>query len=630
MHSRNLWRSIRLPFQKLDTMMLNDIRLFLRDRKSLILVVLTPFLILSILINIYYFSDIAENIRGVSLGVCDLDDSDFNLESEIFKTSRFTARNCESRVAEMVSKGELRGAVVIPEGFEQDIKEGRGAELRLFIDNSKPTTALVASNAVKAYVTDLNERIGTEFILDAWKNLRELNDNLRFLVSNLEKAIPVAEDLKERLDSIRADIESVDFDSSQQTVSELVSFLNLLEIQLDQINSSYALTAPAIPELPQFNYTPDASIAIKEYRIESDFWRKKFCNTTTLIPLATKNPICTILDQTDSLVDSFESDVANISFYRDDINSRIDELNNRSAALNNKLEDLSALISSGSGQNAELKQDIENLRRDLLFMEEKTENMTKSIDELEQSLSQFLTDIVRVTKELNHTIEVLDTYTEKDPATILQPVKVDTMPVFKDKLQIFYKLPALISIILLFIILFISSSLIVNERRGGTMARIFLSPISMFFYVFEKMIYLLLLSLLAIISMMIAAFLFQVPVTISLNLILIFIVASLVYISIGILIGSISKSENTSLLTCLVIGFPLMFLSGAFSAPELMSQIMRAISQNLPLTMHIEMLESLIIYSTGLDLQGLAMMAGMILVFYVLSVIMIKKKPTLK
>ncbi|MBW2997465.1 ABC transporter permease [Candidatus Woesearchaeota archaeon] len=123
MPSRNLWRSVRLPFQKLDTMMLNDIRLFLRDKKSLILVVLTPFLILSILINIYYFSDVAENIRGVSLGICDLDDSEFNLESEIFETSRFTARNCESRVADMVSKGELKGAVVIPKGFEQDIKE---------------------------------------------------------------------------------------------------------------------------------------------------------------------------------------------------------------------------------------------------------------------------------------------------------------------------------------------------------------------------------------------------------------------------------------------------------------------------------------------------------------------------
>ncbi|MBW2997466.1 ABC transporter permease [Candidatus Woesearchaeota archaeon] len=489
---------------------------------------------------------------------------------------------------------------------------------------------MVTSNAVKAYVSDLNERIGTEFILDAWKNLRELNNNLRFLVENLERAAPVAEDLKNRLDSIRTDIESVDFDSSQQTVSELISFLNLLEIQLNEINNSYALTAPAIPNIPQFTYTPNASIAIKEYRIESDFWRKEFCNATKLLPITTENPICTILDHTDEFVDSLESDVTNLSFYRDDINNKIQELNNRSAALNQQLENLAALISSSSEQNAELKQNIDNLRKDLLFLEEKTENMTRSIDELEQSLNQFLTDIVRVTRELNQTIEVLDSYTEKDPSTILRPVKVDAMPVFKDKLQIFYKLPALISIILLFIILFISSSLIVNERRGGTMARIFLSPISMFFYVFEKMLYLLLLSLLAVISMIIAAFLFRVPITISLNLFLVFIIASLVYISIGILIGSVSKSENTSLLTCLVIGFPLMFLSGAFSAPELMSQLMRAISQYLPLTMHIGLLENLTIYHTGLDMQKLITMAIMILVFYILSVLMIKKKPTLK
>jgi ABC-2 type transport system permease protein len=170
----------------------------------------------------------------------------------------------------------------------------------------------------------------------------------------------------------------------------------------------------------------------------------------------------------------------------------------------------------------------------------------------------------------------------------------------------------------------------VNERRGGTMARIFLSPISMFFYVFEKMLYLLLLSLLATASMIIATLLFQVPITINFQLILIFIIASLVYISIGILIGSISRSENTSLLTCLVVGFPLMFMSGAFSPPELMNQIVRTISQYLPLTLNISLIENITIYNTALDPTKLIIMICMIIIFYLLAVIMIRKKPTLK
>ncbi|MBI5881227.1 ABC transporter permease, partial [archaeon] len=143
-------------------------------------------------------------------------------------------------------------------------------------------------------------------------------------------------------------------------------------------------------------------------------------------------------------------------------------------------------------------------------------------------------------------------------------------------------------------------------------------------------LYLLLLCMLTVISMVLAALVFKVPLPVSLDLTLVFIVASLVYISIGVLIGSFSKSENTSLLTCLVIGFPLMFLSGAFSPPELMSKAFRVASQYLPLTLNVSLLEKITIYHTGLDMTKLVIMAGMILVFYLLAVVMIRKKPTLK
>ncbi|MFH1064102.1 MAG: ABC transporter permease [Candidatus Woesearchaeota archaeon] len=621
-------KRIKLPFQKLDTMLLNDIKLFLRDRKSLVLVVLTPFLILSILINIFYFSDVAENIRGVELGVCDLDGSGFDLESDIFTTTLFTD-DCEIEVADKVTSGALRGAIVIPEGFKSDIREGKGTELKLFIDNSKQTTAVVTSNAVKAYVSDLNEKIGTEFILEAWKQLTELNTNLRFLVGNLEKAQPVAVELKSRLNVINADIGSIDFASQQQAITDIISFLNLLEIQLDYVENSMP-NASDLPALPEMDHTPDASVAIRTYTTQTRAIRETYCNISSIIPLDVENPACIVFDLTDIVVEAVEDEMANISVYQEALNAEIASLNSRSGELGTALTRLDGLVGSSSIKNQELRKSIEVARANLLFLEDKTSNISKSIIELNASLDKFLGDIIRVTEELNSTIEVLDTYTKKDPATILKPVRVETLPVFRDQLEIFYRLPALMSIVLLFVILFISSSLIVNERKGGTMARIFLSPISMFFYVFEKMIYLLLLSMLATASMIIATLLFKVPTALTLEAFIVFMTASAVYVSLGVLIGSISKSENTSLLTCLVIGFPLMFLSGAFSPPELMSKFMRLASQYLPLTINISLLENLSIYHTGLNLNSLVTMAIMAFVFYVLAVIMIRKKPTLK
>ncbi|MBN1544773.1 ABC transporter permease [Candidatus Woesearchaeota archaeon] len=626
---RKLLKSVKLQVQKLDTMLLNDIRLFLRDRKSLILVALTPFLILAILINIFYFSDVSENIRGVKLAVCDQDGRGFDLESEIFDTEIFTGE-CESVVAEKVSSGEFRGAVVIPKNFRQDLLDGRGSEITMFIDNSKQTTAVVTSNAVKAYVADMNEQMGTAFILEAWKQLKELNDNLRFLVDNLNRAVPLAKELKVKLNDISRELDSVDFESHQQTVDELVGFLNLMEIQLNYVNDSFSKVNPALPDIPSITYTPNASIAIAEYYLSSGKWKTLYCDVNSSIPILTSDPTCMVIDYTDSIMSELEAQSANLSSYQADLNSRIAELNSKSAEIDAALFRLSGLVDSGSEQNQQVRSDIQTVRDSLLFLKGKSGNITESIHELDRSMDQFLSDIIRVTAELEQTIAVLDAYTRKDPATILQPVKVQSKPVFKDKLEIFYRLPALISIILLFITLFISSSLIVNERRGGTMARIFLSPISMFFYVFEKMAYLLLLCMVAVLSMVLATLAFRVPLELSLDLFLVFIVASLVYIALGVMIGSFSKSENTSLLTCLVIGFPLMFLSGAFNPPELMDKFMRVASQYLPLTLNINLLEKITIYRTGMDPAKLLVMVGMIAVFYVLAVLMIRKKPTLK
>jgi ABC-type multidrug transport system permease subunit len=628
MPSRSLLRSARIQFQKLDTMLLNDVRLFLRDRKSLILVVLTPFLILSILINIFYFSDVADTIRGVKLAVCDMDGKAFEMESDIFTTTTFS-KDCDGLVADKVSSGEFRGGVVIPKGFRQDLIDGRGVEMKLFIDNSKQTTAVVTSNAVRAYVADINEKMSTAFILEAWDQLKELNSNLRFLVGNLERAKPIAIELQQRLNAINAEISKIDFASHQQSVSDIISYLDLLDQQLASIDAGFA-NISVMPQLPMIDQTANVSLAITNYRGNAGIFRSDFCNITEIIPFGTESQLCIVLDYTDNIANSLEAESASIPLYQAELNSRIAELNQNTELVNSSLARLSSMISSSSATNADLRGRIASLRSDIAFLEEKTSNISNSVMELNQSINKFLSDIVRVTDDLNKTIAVLDDYTKKDPSTILRPVRVDEKAVFKGKLEIFYRLPALISIILLFITLFIASSSIVNERRGGTMARIFLSPISMFFYVFEKMLYLLLLCMLTVASMVIAALVFKVPLPISLDLALVFIVASLVYISIGVCIGSFSKSENTSLLTCLVIGFPLMFLSGAFSPPELMSKAFRIASQYLPLTLNVSLLEKITIYHTGLDMTKLMIMASMILVFYLLAVIMIRKKPTLK
>lgn len=625
---KKLLKRINIHLQKLDTMLLNDIRLFFRDIKSPLLVILTPFLILTVLINIFYFSDVADNIRGVKLGICDVDGSSFELESDIFEIIRFQG-DCEKTAASRVVNGELRGAIIVPQNFEKNLREGKGGEIKLYLDDSKSTTAVVTSNAVKAYVSDLNERIGTEFILEAWNKLNELNENLGFLVTNLERVKPVAVQMQQRLEEINKDITAVDFEKHQTTFDEIVVELDEIQLELEEFEKKIAVLNLDEHKIPAIPFSQNTSNKIREYKTTSEEYRQKFCNNSTDETLPDE-PTCIILDYLDSSLYDFENMTTDLSIYEAELNAKIKEINQLTAEIRRTAENISNRAEPASAENEEISDQLQELKQDLLFLDEKAKNITQSITELNHSINTFVADLISTTDELNKTISVLGEYTQKEPASILRPVRVEIEPVFKGKLQIFYRLPGLMSIVLLFITLFISAPLIVNERKGGTMARIFLSPISMFFYVFEKIIYLLILCTMAVVSMLLATLVFGVFIGVGIELAIVLTIASLTYITIGILIGSISKSENTALLTCLVVGFPLMFLSGAFSTPELMNKAIRTAAQYLPLTLNIDLFERITIYGVGLDITKILILLGIIVLFYLLSVLMIWKKPTLK
>ena len=120
-----------------------------------------------------------------------------------------------------------------------------------------------------------------------------------------------------------------------------------------------------------------------------------------------------------------------------------------------------------------------------------------------------------------------------------------------------------------------------------------------------------------------------VPLSWSLSLIIALAAASLGYITLGIFIGAVSRSENTALLTSLVVGLPMMFLSGIFFPFEIMPSIMRTIGAYLPLTLSVSLLERTIIYGMPTDIFTLAMLLAMSAVLITLSTLIIRKSPML-
>lgn len=109
---------------------------------------------------------------------------------------------------------------------------------------------------------------------------------------------------------------------------------------------------------------------------------------------------------------------------------------------------------------------------------------------------------------------------------------------------------------------------------------------------------------------------------------LIFFLAAFNFITIGLLIGSLANSENTALLTSLLIILPMFFLSNLFFPVEIMPSLIKTIGNNLPLTLAIRSLESLLTYSSAINYKSIVLLVIYPIILAIFTYFLIKKRPT--
>ena len=118
-----------------------DAKQFLREGRTLMLLIAAPLLVLLVMGAI--FSGDSTLVGKTAIGVCDLDNSNASAfflggitnSSEIIDYGK--AENCSSIMERDVSSGKLAAGLVIPEGFGAGMEQGDTQNISLLLDNSR-------------------------------------------------------------------------------------------------------------------------------------------------------------------------------------------------------------------------------------------------------------------------------------------------------------------------------------------------------------------------------------------------------------------------------------------------------------------------------------------------------------
>ncbi len=161
-----------------------------------------------------------------------------------------------------------------------------------------------------------------------------------------------------------------------------------------------------------------------------------------------------------------------------------------------------------------------------------------------------------------------------------------------------FLIPGLIGLVILTSPMFSMTYIVSSYKKDKIFRQLSLTPLTRSEWFLSKFIWYLIISAIsAIMIIAVGVLLFHSSLSLSLYMIPFLVIGVFMFTSLGILAGSISRSEESASVVGNIITFPMMFLSGTFFPIEIMPGWLQSVAHVLPLFYIIDGLNSVTIYS---------------------------------
>jgi len=237
------------------------------------------------------------------------------------------------------------------------------------------------------------------------------------------------------------------------------------------------------------------------------------------------------------------------------------------------------------------------------------ENFAQNLEKDHFTSIQLLADATdpnTATTLINYTTSIIrDFQSEMNvnstlPMAIVPQVRMRYNPNLK---SVFLFVPGLITIILMLVSAMMTSISIAREKEIGTMEVLLASPMKPVQVIVAKVVPYLLLSFInAIVILILGKFIFGVPINGSLTLLLLeSVLFILMALSLGILISTVTETQQTALLISLMaLMLPTILLSGFIFPVENMPYILQLLSNIIPAKWFIIIAKSIMLKGVGI------------------------------
>ena len=595
-----------------------DLKVYVRHKKTLLLIFLAPVLIM-ILIGSVFSGASGEGLKDVKLGVGGGSTLGDDIIQELNSSKMFIIVKENTTdpaiIEDGVRLGKYSAGIFIPENQTQSMK--------LYIDNSRIQIAPVISTVFLTITEKISYELTLGFISKLWENLEEMESELSPLKESVFSINGNIEKLNNDTQDVLFQLDGIDAKGLNQSVNTMKNTLEQMKTDLAQTSIDINATRIEISDLDKnvsSIYNDSATLrddlklvidsidstdaALLAIQLDLQGTYNSTCAiTSTPQCMSLANTIGQVQDTRTLLLEKTDR-IKSLYIALTSVALKGSELHEKLVHTDTRLQNMQVLIGNYTFEISNIQGNISNIKNAIVILDDvkkQSANVSIQMNDLALEMNESSSNLV---SEIDRTKSILGDVIKNSPTAVAAPIKLEREPVFKDRAFLDFLMPAIVSIVLMFISFMLASITIVQEKTKKTLLRTLLTPLSLGEFIFAKTSALILIAMLQGIIMIIVAYLFYgilIPVSQIGLLFLVILVYSAAFIGIGMAIATFAESENTAMLSSLVLSIPMLFLCGVFFPFEIMPQMMVKIGGALPITMGIRALDSVLIYREGID-----------------------------
>ncbi len=529
-----------------------ELKVLIRSKSSSLIVILGPLLII-FMVGLAFDSSGYHNIKLAAYS----EDYSELAESYISKLSSNAYRvfkvSSEEECISLVKSGTHHACLIFSPNLR--VSNQTKSKIEIYIDNSKLNIAWLIKDTIFQRVSNRSQELSKSLSQVLLNTFEEINDELFIkkksviaLTTKNDELITDANDVINAGQSI-----TVDVDESKFKTSEISSAIS------------------------------SASSGFSQYKNEVEDSLSTVVSSINAIETQAKS-----LNINDSL--------------KQDLYTAISAAKSQASNISNQdtYDSAQSKLSSLSSYVNTIKTELARLKSEISEMTQSKNELLSQAQGMKQKLVDQLGKIMEIQQGINSIEQKINNLEVKDSDIISEPIETSVSPIVVKESHLSFLFPNLLVLIVMFVSLLISSTLVQMERSSKAHFRNLITPSNNLVFTFGSFLVTLLVVVIQIIIVLaITDLVFQTAIFSNFHYImLISVVSSTLFILVGIIIAGIFNSEETSLMATLAVGLILLLVSGTILPLETMPSTMKAITELSPFVLAYNMYRDMILFKS--------------------------------